>query len=61
MYADSSDMCNDIAFNLAGTVTAATKVTRSWTIKVKNTIVFVLRQIHNFNNEKFYFKCLFHR
>ena len=35
MYVDSSVLCNDIAFNLAATVTAATTVTRSWTIKVK--------------------------
>ena len=50
MYADSSDMCNDIAFNLAGTVTAATKVTRSWTIKVKSIITYYFKRVQQPEN-----------
>ena len=35
VYVDSADQCNDIGFNLAATTT----ISRSWTIKVRITLV----------------------
>ena len=39
VYVDSSDMCNEMAFNLAAT---GSTVTRAWTIKVRNHLFFSL-------------------